>query len=260
MPKHQDPKDLSRQRYSRFARRYVDSPDHAKGYDLERLVQLAAPQPGWRVLDVATGGGHTALKFSPLVGQVVASDLTARMLAAAREFIQAQNAPNLVYAQADAEALPFKTEAFDLVTCRIAAHHFPNPGRFIQEAARAARTGGLVLVQDHLLPDDPQAGRLVDDFERRRDPSHQRAFNRQEWLAMFSAAGLEVQQVEALVKRHDFIPWAERQACSPERIVELQDMLAEMPPAALDWLQPLDWGTPQASFAHRFVIIAGRKA
>lgn len=254
-----DSKELSRERYSRFARRYVDSPTHAKGADLDRLVQLVEPQPDWLVLDVATGGGHTALKFAPLVGKVVATDLTEKMLAAAREFIQGQAIVQLNYSLADAEALPFASGSFDLVTCRIAPHHFPDPSRFVREAARVVKTGGLVLVQDHLLPDDPQAGASVDDFERRRDPSHRRAFNRREWQAMFANAGLDVQQAEALVKRHDFIPWAERQGCSPELIAELEGMLGEMPLAALDWLQPEQWGTPQASFANQHLIISGRK-
>lgn len=254
-----DPKGLSRERYSRFARRYVDSPTHAKGADLDRLVQLAAPQPDWLVLDVATGGGHTALKFAPLVAQIVASDLTEKMLAAAREHIQGQAAANLRYSVADAEALPFTSKSFDLVTCRIAPHHFPDPARFVWEAARVTKTGGLVLVQDHLLPDDPAAGRSVDHFERRRDPSHRRAFNRGAWLAMFAAAGLGVLHDEALVKRHDFNSWAERQGCTPEQIAELEGMLAKMPQAALDWLQPQHWGTPQASFANQHLILVGKK-
>lgn len=259
MDTSEDSKGLSRERYSRFARRYVDSPTHAKGVDLDRLVQLAAPQPDWRMLDVATGGGHTALKFAPLVGQVIASDLTEKMLSAAREFIQGQGVVNLKYSLGDAEALPFASESFDLVTCRIAPHHFPNPFHFAQEAARVTKTAGLVLVQDHLLPDDPVAGHSVDDFERRRDPSHRRAFNRREWLAIFAAAGLDVLHTEVFVKRHDFISWAERQSCPPELMAELQGMLAEMPQAALDWLQPQHWGTLQASFANQHLIIVGRK-
>ena len=75
---HNDSKSLSRKRYTRFAEGYVTSKTHAKGTELDRLVEIAQPQPDWVVLDVATGGGHTALKFAPLVAQVIATDITFR--------------------------------------------------------------------------------------------------------------------------------------------------------------------------------------
>ena len=62
-----DSKSLSQERYSRLAERYVHSDTHAKGEDLERLFAIGAPQPNWCALDIATGGGHTALKFAPCV-------------------------------------------------------------------------------------------------------------------------------------------------------------------------------------------------
>ena len=122
----QDSKSLSQARYTRFADGYVTSETHAKGSDLDRLIAIAQPAPHWNVLDIATGGGHTALKFAPFVAHVVASDLTPRMLASARRHIVADNGvTNVSFQEADAEALPFEPDRFDLVTCRIAPHHFP---------------------------------------------------------------------------------------------------------------------------------------
>ena len=64
----QDSKTLSRQRYNQFAQGYVDSKSHAKGVDLDRLIEVANPQPRLGCFrHVATGGGHTALKFAPYV-------------------------------------------------------------------------------------------------------------------------------------------------------------------------------------------------
>ena len=75
-----DSKALSKARYTRFADGYVTSETHARGSDLDRLLAIVQPQSHWRALDIATGGGHTALKFAPHVAHVVASDLTPRML------------------------------------------------------------------------------------------------------------------------------------------------------------------------------------
>ncbi|MDE3230774.1 MAG: methyltransferase domain-containing protein, partial [Chloroflexota bacterium] len=98
------------------AEAYVTSESHAGGADLARLVEVAAPTSADHALDVSTGGGHTALALAPHVARMVASDLTPRMLAAARAHHIAQGATNVDYVIADAERLPFLDASFDLVT------------------------------------------------------------------------------------------------------------------------------------------------
>lgn len=248
-------------RFGQYAQSYVEGQSHASGYDLERLVELAQPQPDWLVLDIATGGGHTALKFAPLVSQVVAVDLTPKMLQAARGFIRGQAIQNVHFVAADAEHIPLASNTFDLLTCRIAAHHFPDCFRFVQECARVLKPGGHLIVEDQLVPDDERAARYVDAFERLRDPSHFRVYADYEWRGMFLDAGLTVEQVESLSKTSiDLMDWARQQGCTSEVIEHLQVMLAQAPPAVRDWLQPRCAGTPDATFTHRYIIISGRKA
>jgi ubiquinone/menaquinone biosynthesis C-methylase UbiE len=254
-----DSKSLSRQRYSRRAQGYVTSETHARGNDLDRLLEITSPRPEWTVLDIATGGGHTALKLAPFVKRVIASDLTLEMLAAARGFLSQSGLTNITFQAADAENLPFKNEVFNLVTCRLAPHHFPDCPRFVRESARVLKHGGILVVDDHVLPEDIQVSELVERFEKLRDPSHNRAFNVAEWRGMFEEAGLQVKLAELHEKRAGFLDWVKRQACPPEVVGELERMLREAPQDALDWMQPQDWGSPEASFLHRFIIISGRK-
>lgn len=255
----EDAGSLSQQRFGRFSDRYVTSRGHAQGADLDRLLDIARPQPDWIVLDVATGGGHTALKFAPQVAHVVATDLTPEMLCAAREHIGQRGADNVSFKRADAENLPFEDRRFDLVTCRIAPHHFAHPARFVSEASRVLKLEGILLVQDHVLPDDPQAAATVDAFERLRDPSHSRAYTEGEWGAMFALAGLHVNHVEQLVKQHQFVAWCARQDCTPETVARLVAMLKGASPAVLDWMQPRAIGAPEATFVNHHLIIAGVK-
>jgi len=77
------PTASSQERFGRFAQAYVTSQAHAQGNDLDRLTELAQPEPDWIALDIATGGGHTALRFAPLVERVFATDITPKMLHAA---------------------------------------------------------------------------------------------------------------------------------------------------------------------------------
>jgi ubiquinone/menaquinone biosynthesis C-methylase UbiE len=259
MKPSQKSKSLSQKRFGKFAEGYIASQSHAKGYDLDRLVEIACPQAEWLVLDVATGGGHTALKFAPHVSKVIATDFTPRMLAAAKKFICEKGVANVAFESADAENLPFGDCSFDLVTCRIAPHHFPDCAGFIQMGSRVLKPGGLLLVQDHVLPEDEAAAQYVDSFERLRDPSHNRAFSRFEWTTMFEQAGFQVTHIEEITKRHQLLPWAERQGCTPEIVEGLKDLLENAPPIVAAWLQVVNLGTKAASFVNHHILIAGRK-
>lgn len=250
----------AQQRFGQFAQGYVASKGHASGSDLERLVELAQPQPDWWMLDIATGGGHTALKFAPLVGRVIALDLTPAMLAAAQRFILEKGVTHAAFTAGDAEQLPFAANTFDLVTSRIAPHHFPNCWQFVQDAARVLRPGGLLIVEDNTVPDDDRAARYVDAFERLRDPSHHRMYAGYEWQGMFLDAGLTVEGVELAHKPGaSLLEWAATQGQGADVIERLQVMLVQAPAAARDWLNPFAAGTPDATFDHHYAITVGRK-
>lgn len=256
----EDVKSRAQERFGPRAQNYVRSASHASGDDLERLVALAQPAADWLALDVAAGGGHTALKFAPHVARVVASDLTPPMLEAARSFIRQKGADNVIFSAGDAEMLPFKAETFDLVTCRIAPHHFPDCFRFVQECARVLKPGGRLLVEDQLVPDDERAARYLDAFERLRDPSHHRVYAEYEWRGLLLDAGFIVEQVEQFIyPERKLLPWAQMQDCPPEVIERLQVMLAQAPQAVAEWMNPRCAGTPDATFQHHFIIIMGRK-
>src|SRR5260370_29917512 len=80
--------------FSRTADSYVASFSHRSGDDLQRLIELGEWNPQLTALDIATGGGHTALAIAPFVSQITVTDLTPRMLEKAREFILAQGVTN----------------------------------------------------------------------------------------------------------------------------------------------------------------------
>lgn len=254
-----DPRAHSAERFSRHAAEYVTSETHAKGDDLERILALAAPQSHWIAIDIATGGGHTALKLAPHVQQMVAADLALPMLRGARDFITAKGSANVEYVNCDAEAFPFAAGTFDLVTCRIAPHHFPHAERFVMEAARILKRGGVFLMQDQVLPDDRRAAQYWEAFERLRDPSHHKSFDEYQWRGMFLDAELVVEHVEILRKSANLVKWANMQAATQTIIDHLQILLHQAPPAVAEHVRPACVGTTDATFDHVYVLLVGRK-
>lgn len=204
--------------FSRTAASYVTSEGHRHGSDLKRLIDLGEWQPQFQALDIATGGGHTALAIAPHVAQVTVTDLTPTMLETARKFLLAQGVTNARFALADAEDLPFAAATFDRVTCRIAPHHFPNVGKFVQEVARVLKLGGLFLLIDNIVPDDTALDTFNNKVEQWRDPSHGRSYTQREWRAFFTQAGLLVEHAETFRKTHDYDDWTARsQLASSEK-------------------------------------------
>jgi SAM-dependent methyltransferase len=214
------------------AAKYVASRSHQLGGDLPRMIELAEPRPTDRLLDVATGGGNVARVFAPLVGSVVASDLTPSMLAAAAADLRARGLTNISFAEADAEDLPFPAGSFEIVTCRIAPHHFPHPDRFLAEVARVLVLGGRLLLVDSTVPPG-EDGAFWNRFEKLRDGSHVQSLTTLEWRALIAAAGLDLRAVEPYPKRHDFADWVGRASESPELADRLAETLREAPASVM---------------------------
>jgi ubiquinone/menaquinone biosynthesis C-methylase UbiE len=254
-----DPRKVTQQQFGPHAERYVHSHHHAQGESLDRLLQLAKPKADWRVLDIATGGGHTALTFAPHVAHVVAADLTPQMLKAARSFIHERGCSNVSFVAADACALAWADRSFDLVTCRVAPHHFADCAAFVRETFRVLKPGGLAAMVDNVVPDEPIAADYINALEKLRDPSHQRALTQSQWLQLFGDAGFDLAHTELFRKERDFEFWSSMQGLDEAPKRRLRRMLLDAPPAAHAVLSPQVANDGLRFFLTEVLLIAVRR-
>ncbi len=217
-------KDVQKQ-FGRSAASYVTSEGHRKGGDLQTLVSLADAKGTEIALDIATGGGHTANALAPLVGKVTAFDLTPEMLAVAEKFIKGNGHLNVDFVEGDAEKLPFADETFDIVTCRIAPHHFPNINSFVGEVSRVLKKEGKFLLDDNVAPEKDEFDEFYNTVEKKRDYSHFRAWKKTEWLQMLENVGFEIQELYRFEKTFTFESWCDRMHLLDQEKSELTEYM-----------------------------------
>ncbi len=189
--------------WSERADAYRESAAHREGPDLDLIVEWAVGAK--RALDVGTGGGHVGRRLREAGLHVVTTDPAPGMKA------------DVVCA---AESLPFTDGSFDVVACRIAAHHFADVRSAVAEMARV--TAGRVLVVDNL-----HGGESLEEAERVRDPSHVRCYSEAEWRATLEDAGLAVEDVRFFETRIELEPWLARAGCEGEDAERVRELAAD---------------------------------
>ena len=189
--------------WSERAQLYRESEAHREGEDLDLVIEWS--DRAQTALDVATGGGHVARRLREAGVNVVTVDAAPGMQ------------PDVV---SRGEDLPFADESFDVVACRVAAHHFDDVAKALSEMARVSRD--RVIVVDNLFLDD-----AAEEADRRRDPSHVRNLSEEEWRHVFAAAGLRVDEVRRMPKPIEVEPWLERAATPEADAQRVRELLAD---------------------------------
>jgi len=121
----------------------------------KRLVDLAAPAPGARALDLATGTGDIAFRLADAGARVSGVDVTHRMIELARQKTASRAGPVPVFLVGDMIGLPFADESFDIATAGYGLRNVPDLRAAIDEIHRVLKRGGTALSLDFNRPSNP---------------------------------------------------------------------------------------------------------
>ena len=245
-------------RWEKAAEAYA-SGEHKSGRDLQLVVDFAAPTGSERVLDTGTGAGHTALALAPRVASVVLTDPAPAMLATAHRLFTEAGIRNADFVEAEAERLPFPEASFDIVTTRLAAHHFDEVALAFREVARVLSPGGLFIFIDTLAPEDRESADYQNEVETLRDPTHRRIYTQRDWIAFCEQAGLRLEKNEVVRKAHDFEPWLERGGEDGTTLEQVRNRFLDAPPCAVRDLEIKVIDGRVQSFTDRKLVLAARR-
>jgi demethylmenaquinone methyltransferase/2-methoxy-6-polyprenyl-1,4-benzoquinol methylase len=131
-------------------------------------IDCAGVRPGQKILDLAGGTGDLTAKFSRLVGEngeVVLADINDSMLKVGREKLRNKGlVSNIRYVQANAEALPFPENYFDLITIGFGLRNVTHKEQALASMYRALKPGGRLLVLEFSKPTNIVMSKLYDFY------------------------------------------------------------------------------------------------
>lgn len=159
----------------------------------EKVVDLAAPEKGSRILDVATGTGKQAFAFAKRGFDVVGVDLSEDMLSVAR---RKKRFDNVSLQICDASNLPFKDDSFDVCTVSFGLHDMPSHirQRVVKEMVRVTRPGGTVIVVDHSLPEKGFLRSFIYQYTKLYEGRYYPDFIRSDLKTLLRKSGIEIEQ------------------------------------------------------------------
>jgi len=212
-------------------------------------------------LDVASGTGVFARALAPTCSRVVAFDATQEMLARAERTAADEGISNIEYRLGDASQLPFDNETFDVVTSRLAIHHFDSPAGIVSEMARVCKKGGRVIVADIVADDDPELHAETDRLEILRDPSHTACVTLSGLHGLLGSTGVvQIQPHSGRIYMHpvgvEF--WMNNtETPQPARDEIERSLGAELAGGKRTGMQPFLSDSGELMFLHRYAVAQG---
>ncbi|WNC74256.1 bifunctional demethylmenaquinone methyltransferase/2-methoxy-6-polyprenyl-1,4-benzoquinol methylase UbiE [Thalassotalea psychrophila] len=131
-------------------------------------IDASGVRPGNSILDLAGGTGDLTAKFSKLTGpqgKVILADINSSMLNVGRDKLRDLGiVGNVDYVQANAEALPFDDNSFDIVTIAFGLRNVTDKDKALRSIYRVLKPGGRLLVLEFSKPEHDLLNKAYDFY------------------------------------------------------------------------------------------------
>ncbi|MFZ4855632.1 MAG: class I SAM-dependent methyltransferase [Desulfuromonadaceae bacterium] len=238
---------------------YLGASQMADSELLDLIVQCARPQPEDQVLDVACGAGFLTCALARLVKRAEGIDLSGAMLREAGNHARSLWLSNVGFHQGDSAALPFGEQAFDIVTCKLALHYFPDPDRAIGEMKRVVKRGGRIVLIDRVSSEIRQHQEYHNRIEMLRTPSKNRIYSASEIVSLLEQQGLTLEHIAEYEQYQDVDEWLETTGAPEENQSRARELLFRSLTDDLAGLK-LFAVDSRLKLTHRIVIIVAGRA
>ncbi len=225
----------------------------------ERFQDAIGAAGAGKILDVACGPGIVTAALAGRAERVTAFDATPEMLKKARQRCADAGLDNVQFEQGDAETMPFEDKTFDGVVTRLAIHHFADPARVLGEMFRVLRPGGLAVIADVVVSEEPEEAALQNAIEIIRDPSHVRMLPPAELDSVIAGAGLEILSRSTWDKAREFGEWMGI-VNDPQRVEPLRTVAGALANAGLHAGMGLSVQNGDIVFFHRWRLITAQRS
>lgn len=209
------------------AARFERAPHQSDPNVLAGLVREAALAPDSLVLDAGCGPGLIAEAFLAAGHRVVGVDLSAEMIARARNRC-ARFGDRARFQQTSIFDHSVRGP-FDAAVSRYVLHHMSDPFAFVARQAALLQPGGIVLLSDHTTDTNPDCARHHETIERARDRTHTVNLTSGALADLLAAAGLETIRLVEEAFTLDFDEWFDRGTPSAPK-AEVREMMLSGPP------------------------------
>lgn len=215
-------------------------------------------EPDGRVLDVAAGTGLLSFAVSPHAGSIVAVDITEAMLEEGRRAAAAKGITNVTFRLGDAYELSAE-RGYDMAMSRLAFHHLKRPGDVLGQMAGAVKPGGSVVVLDIVSPNEREAAKAYNRYERLRDDSHVRALTECELIRMYEENSLCDVKVHRRSVINELEAWMRMTQTSGEKRDAIREAVQrELNGGNKTGLSPFMDAGGAVKFIHSWAMVTGR--
>jgi ubiquinone/menaquinone biosynthesis C-methylase UbiE len=166
---------------------------------------------------------------------------------------------NVHYVIGQAEYLPFKEAAFNVIVTRLTIHHFADPGVVCSDMARITRSKGRLIVADIVSLENADESELHNALEKLRDPSHVSMISGIAMKDLVETTGLKIIQEDQWTMRREFEEWMQI-VNSRARAELLYIVMSSFAKAGIETGIDIKFNGRTVYFKHHWILLLAEKS